>query len=560
MQPKERRLVTERNLEDHTAGFRGLSDQAVATSQVAKTKSDNAITRVEHLETMAGLGPGEVTDAQTANLLYQPESNTNTALQHNIQRSAHSVDAGAVVDLWEPPTQPAGPALNSWSANDIYAMWDDITADDPTYVTRSSIGEGTDGLPIYAYTFAPPAYGNTVLVVGMHGSEKIGMYAVAKMMELLVNDWQSHPALAALRAKTRIVVVPIASRHAADNNHRTNANGVDLNRNWDYAWEEANEPPGTPTYKGPEPFSEPETRAIRDLVYSLQAQGGLVAALDVHDTGASVRPDSYHFYIGPPANELAGGGSWLRKLADEIAAQQGVTDPNITMSRSSNPTAKNWLSAQGLWASTVEYVMRWGPESMDSLNQTAALRWLGNVIIRSANMGSLPTQKPEPFIKRFAFIAGQTTLNVPVGEYALLEELSFEFVPPCAGFIEFYGHISVGGPTADQVNITPVAGQHGTSWGPDSRNVGFDTLYQHHGGGNTPGIAIIPFSIARGVTENPKTPVRIGIFAYMNQHPAIVYRYRGTLKFTPSGDPARFEQYSATHRLGPDAMQFSRGV
>lgn len=44
--------------------------------------------------------------------------------------------------------------------------------------------------------------------------------------------------------------------------------GVDLNRNYDYAWSPGDSDPNSETYKGSTPFSEPETQALRDLVLS----------------------------------------------------------------------------------------------------------------------------------------------------------------------------------------------------------------------------------------------------------------------------------------------------
>jgi protein MpaA len=50
---------------------------------------------------------------------------------------------------------------------------------------------------------------------------------------------------------------------------RQNARGVDLNRNFDNHWRH-NGPLGYRYYAGPRPFSEPETRAVRDLVRLLR--------------------------------------------------------------------------------------------------------------------------------------------------------------------------------------------------------------------------------------------------------------------------------------------------
>jgi protein MpaA len=50
---------------------------------------------------------------------------------------------------------------------------------------------------------------------------------------------------------------------------RTNARGVDLNRNFAAGWRAAGVP-GDLEYPGPSPFSEPETRAIRSLVRAVR--------------------------------------------------------------------------------------------------------------------------------------------------------------------------------------------------------------------------------------------------------------------------------------------------
>jgi hypothetical protein len=42
--------------------------------------------------------------------------------------------------------------------------------------------------------------------------------------------------------------------------------GVDLNRNYDFSWENGVSDPNSEIYKGPSPFSEPETQALRDFV------------------------------------------------------------------------------------------------------------------------------------------------------------------------------------------------------------------------------------------------------------------------------------------------------
>lgn len=53
--------------------------------------------------------------------------------------------------------------------------------------------------------------------------------------------------------------------------------GVDLGKNWDdhwekYPYEKMTEVPTSPIYRGPKPFSEPETRALKTLIESVVRQ------------------------------------------------------------------------------------------------------------------------------------------------------------------------------------------------------------------------------------------------------------------------------------------------
>lgn len=55
--------------------------------------------------------------------------------------------------------------------------------------------------------------------------------------------------------------------------------GVDPNRNYDSHWESGNDDPTTEIYHGPAPFSEPESRAVRDFV---PARSNIVMAISFH--------------------------------------------------------------------------------------------------------------------------------------------------------------------------------------------------------------------------------------------------------------------------------------
>lgn len=74
--------------------------------------------------------------------------------------------------------------------------------------------------------------------------------------------------------------------------------GVDLNRNYGYAWEGGSTDPRTEDYGGPAPFSEPETQAIRDLVQTRNIKYGI----DFH-SGTELILYPWGFTYDPPPDQ-----------------------------------------------------------------------------------------------------------------------------------------------------------------------------------------------------------------------------------------------------------------
>lgn len=112
--------------------------------------------------------------------------------------------------------------------------------------------------------------------------------------------------------------------------------GVDLNRNWAYRWAQAVHPGQcSDNYAGAEPFSEPETRAVRDfllarrrhvrLYLSLQAYGQLLAYPELE------RADDPPYGPDPPGDVHEMGQAGLDALRAEpgefLYALEPVTGP-----------------------------------------------------------------------------------------------------------------------------------------------------------------------------------------------------------------------------------------
>ena len=121
------------------------------------------------------------------------------------------------------------------------------------------LGNTVEGREIHAYLHGGASLapcGGALLIGGMHGDETATV--------LLLEDFQARFAGAGrLRAPTALVTVANPDGYARRS--RYNARGVDLNRNFEYDWQpEGLEPPG------PAPWSEPESRALRDFIRAWQ--------------------------------------------------------------------------------------------------------------------------------------------------------------------------------------------------------------------------------------------------------------------------------------------------
>lgn len=464
--------------------------------------------------------------------------------------------------LWMPPEQSAQPGLASWTAQQFLDGYEALRSAAPEYVTRQQIGLDAEGKPIWAYFFTPAAYENTVLTINQHGYEKVAIWSNMRFAEMLVNDWATSPRLAAFRARTRLVVVPFVTWKGVDSSSRTNFNGVDLNRNWDWKWEASTDNvPGTETYKGTAPFSEPETQALRDFIGVLDAQGGLNAVLDMHSVGFTQQAEPYYVYFGLPDREI-GKSSWAVELASEIA-------PGLPRYLNANtlPKATSWIQAQGIRSLTTEYYQSFGESGLDATNIRYGIRSYANTIMRAAELPSLRTVKAAPgtIVRTFDYASG-TGPNVFIAAGTTtttqeIVELRHEFQPPCAGIILWTGFILFGQGTAGRVYLQPVAGSDSLkSWWKTGKK-DWDTSYLDLA--NAADRIVFPFSISRPVTDSSSDiwPFRLALHASGNgTTPPQVIRYQSTMVFIPAESPDRFERWTATGRSGEGAMQYQTGL
>jgi protein MpaA len=122
---------------------------------------------------------------------------------------------------------------------------------------RSVVGHSVQGRPIFAVREGSAEAKLRMLVVGcVHGDEPAGMRVARGLLG-------RRPPRGA-----QLWVVPTLNPDGVAAGTRGNAHGVDLNRNFPFAWL----PLGGGEYSGPRPLSEPESRAAVRLIRRVRPQ------------------------------------------------------------------------------------------------------------------------------------------------------------------------------------------------------------------------------------------------------------------------------------------------
>jgi len=156
--------------------------------------------------------------------------------------------------------------------------------------TSSSIGTSVRGRGITAYSFGS---GGSVIVFvgGTHGNEKSSVYTLNSWLDYLERNYDKIPS------NRRVVVIPNLNPDGFSANSRTNANNVDLNRNFPANnWKQGVTMPDqsyNPNGGGSAPLSEPESSAVANylsglhprLVLTYHAAAGVAMPNDSGDSG-----------------------------------------------------------------------------------------------------------------------------------------------------------------------------------------------------------------------------------------------------------------------------------
>ncbi len=164
----------------------------------------------------------------------------------------------------------------------------------------ATIGRSVRGRDLVALTRPVLEPSHRVLVVGgIHGNEPVSPPTVRGLVD------------AAIPAGIEVTLVPEANPDGVAAGVRCNANGVDLNRNFPWAWREET--------GGPAPLSEPETAALAtwiettrpDLVVWVHQPYGYVSSIGpTSDDYENAWASGSGLPVRPDVTQHGGGESW----------------------------------------------------------------------------------------------------------------------------------------------------------------------------------------------------------------------------------------------------------
>jgi carboxypeptidase T len=140
------------------------------------------------------------------------------------------------------------------------------------------IGNSVENRPLWALKIGGGAPGAVPMLINgtLHAREWIASMVATCVADRLIRDYDRDPAIRAFVDRTELWVVPVVNPDGYQltwagqrfwRKNRQGRFGVDLNRNFSvgFGGTGSSGVPASETYRGPNAFSEPESRALRDL-------------------------------------------------------------------------------------------------------------------------------------------------------------------------------------------------------------------------------------------------------------------------------------------------------
>ncbi len=213
----------------------------------------------------------------------------------------------------------------------------------------------------------------------IHAREWVGHEVAIEFAKYVLENYENDPTIQSYLENTTIYMVPCANPDGYEysknhfsfwrKNRRVNVDGtygVDLNRNFPIGYVKSSIPSSN-VYGGPEPFSEPETRALRDFV---EAHDNICIALDYHSQGNVFFPA--HDFRHEDTIDTTDMNTLCANMADEI---KKISGREYGIHQGKPPTklisgsGREFYYSKGIIASVVEVGTRNISDYMDDMDE-----------------------------------------------------------------------------------------------------------------------------------------------------------------------------------------------
>ncbi|MBR5262447.1 MAG: DUF2817 domain-containing protein [Clostridia bacterium] len=274
-----------------------------------------------------------------------------------------------------------------------------LVADYPDYASSICIGMDESGeYPIYAYIFEPQNYEKTVFVSScIEGAQASSVLAVSCFLDDLCRNCREDRTLGYLRSRVKLVVLPVGNPYGMMHNSQYNANGVRIDRNFDYRWSECKD-----THKGSSAADCQETAAIQTLLQTISTDK-LCAVVNFKDQ-SNMYSGKMLFYPRFKNNCIDELTKLLYRYNYEEKNESDLLSQSI-LAPTMNPTLVNYAAEVfGVNACTVNWPSLSYGGVLNNVGITKFTELVGNVLFTVAKNSTFTLRGTQlPFTKYFSW-------------------------------------------------------------------------------------------------------------------------------------------------------------
>ena len=193
------------------------------------------------------------------------------------------------------PVQAVNVVSQKYSYTQMEKDMKELTTMYSNYCRMTSIGKSAQGRVLYDFAIGNPRAKKSLLVVcSLHAREYICSVVAMKQIEYYLRNYNkkiggTKPAASLSNMQIHYIVMAnpdgIMISQTRNSRWKSNANGVDLNRNFPAKHFKVGGNKGQEGYSGPYALSEPESRAIANFTKKLKGKQALAGVINYHAMG-----------------------------------------------------------------------------------------------------------------------------------------------------------------------------------------------------------------------------------------------------------------------------------